>query len=60
MAAEATTRTVSTSPEVQEIRDQIELALVQRIQASVAQATPQELLELLHVYDELMGRWHRR
>lgn len=52
--------TPTVSDEVKAIRDQIELALVQRIQASVAQATPQELLELIHVYDELMGRWHRR
>lgn len=48
-----TVDTVKPSDETRDLRAQIEVALLNRIAASVAQATAAELRDLLYLYREL-------
>ena len=59
MATEAVT--VKTSDQVKDLRDQIEVGLLTRINASVNQATAAELRELIALYQELVtSDWYRK
>ena len=52
---------VKTADEVKSLREQIELALLQRIQASIAQATAAELRDMLALYQEVVtSDWYKK
>lgn len=58
--AESTATATSSRAEVKDLREQIELALLQRINASVAQATAAELRDMLVLYQEIVtSDWYR-
>ena len=54
-ATETTTQTPTPAVEVKDLRAQIELALLNRINASMAQATAAELREMLALYQEVVA-----
>ncbi len=61
MATTDAPKTVKASDEVTDLRDQIEVALLNRIAASVAQATPAELRDMLAIYAEVVNSdWYSR
>lgn len=61
MATTTDAATVKTTDQVKDLREQIELALLNRIQASVAQATAAELRDMLMLYQELVtSDWYKR
>lgn len=57
----ATVETVKTTDQVKDLRDQIEVGLLTRINASVNEATAAELRELIALYQELVtSDWYRK
>jgi hypothetical protein len=61
MATVADPTNVKSTDEVKSLREQIELALLQRIQASIAQATAAELRDMLALYQEVVtSDWYKR